>query len=425
MPEYLSPGVYVEEVEIGAKPIEGVSTSTAGFIGLTERGTEKPTLVTGFDDFQRKFGTYIEGSYLAYALDGFFKNGGQRCFISRIIKDANTSAKASLTRNDVTFETIGRGAWGNSVAVRIDDASLRGIVTNLFKLTVIFWSSNILQASDLVPSAVGDPISAQVEKLKSRNGVVVEEYDNLSIDPQSPDYFVKKVTDLSNLIAVKYTGAAPAVPPNTGPPTTANVLFETLTGGTNGAGSLSPTDFVGANTKGSRTGLHAFEEIEEISILYIPDVHMLNDQDSDSTVKEAITHCETLKSRVVIIDAKLGSQDISTLSPPSPTSKYAAFYYPWIQAYDPLSKRQKMLPPGGFIAGIYARSDTERGVHKAPANEVVKNATGVEFTVTKPEQDMLNPRGVNCIRVFQGKGIVLWGARTTIRDPLWKYVNVR
>jgi phage tail sheath protein FI len=106
-------------------------------------------------------------------------------------------------------------------------------------------------------------------------------------------------------------------------------------------------------------------------------------------------------------------------------SKYGAIYYPWVRVYDPETQKQELKPPCGHIAGIYARSDIERGVHKAPANEVVKGANDLEFTITKDEQGILNPRGINVIRKFPDRGIRVWGARTCILDPLWKYINVR
>ena len=120
MPEYLSPGVYVEEIEIGGKPIEGVSTSTAGFLGPTERGPETPTLITGFEQFRRLYGGYLDPnrSYFAYGVEGFFTNGGRRCFIGRIVAaDAvTTTASDGAT---ITMEAVGPGVWGNQIAVKI------------------------------------------------------------------------------------------------------------------------------------------------------------------------------------------------------------------------------------------------------------------------------------------------------------------
>jgi phage tail sheath protein FI len=106
-------------------------------------------------------------------------------------------------------------------------------------------------------------------------------------------------------------------------------------------------------------------------------------------------------------------------------SKYATLYWPWIKVFDPLLGRGVEVPPCGHMAGIWARSDDTRGVHKAPANEVVRGAIDLELLITKGEHDQLNPEGVNCIRAFPGRGIRVWGARTLSSDPAWRYLNVR
>jgi phage tail sheath protein FI len=106
-------------------------------------------------------------------------------------------------------------------------------------------------------------------------------------------------------------------------------------------------------------------------------------------------------------------------------SSYAALYYPWIQVMDPAKNIPMLVPPSGHMAGVWARNDNTRGVHKAPANEVIRGATGLAYNVTKGEQDTLNPNGVNCIRAFPGMGIRIWGARTLSSNPSWRYLNVR
>jgi phage tail sheath protein FI len=143
-----------------------------------------------------------------------------------------------------------------------------------------------------------------------------------------------------------------------------------------------------------------------------------------------MNHCEAMKGRVAILDAPPGmnAQQINNwrMREANYDSKYAALYYPWIEVDNPLEKGKTVLvPPGGHMAGIWARSDNERGVHKAPANEVVRGAIGLELNVTKGEQDGLNPNGINCIRAFPGRGIRVWGARTLSSDPSWRYLNVR
>lgn len=408
MPEYLTPGVYMEEFEIGARPIEGVSTSTTGFLGLTERGiTNVPRLVTSFTDFNRTYGGYIEDSYLAYAVDGFFSNGGQRCFIGRIVKEA--AVPASKTIGSANFKAIGEGLWGIRVGVKIEPSSSDA---KLFKLTVAY-------------SSKPEPDFTKKEVLEKS---YIEVFDNLSDDPDSQDFYLKKFGDpilgnplnnLSNIIIVEGKGGRPD-----------NTDFVLLENGSDGDGDLSREDFCGKEgaPSGQKRGLAALGEIDEISIVYVPDLQKLSEELSKTLVGDILTHCENLKDRFAILDIPTGRNNIGGLSLTSEfvrTSKYAAAYYPWIKVFDPLSKVQKLKPPGGYIAGIYARSDNERGVHKAPANEQVRGAMELEFPITKGDQGMLNPKGINVIRFFPGRGILVWGARTAIIDPLWKYINVR
>jgi hypothetical protein len=196
-----------------------------------------------------------------------------------------------------------------------------------------------------------------------------------------------------------------------------------LTDGNDGTGDLILADYQRTDTDqpGERKGLTGFAAIDGISIVYAPDPYPVA-----GLVGSLITHCETLKDRFAVIDANDNETDVSTLDPRSDNdTKYAAFYYPWIKVIDPEAGVQRLIPPGGHAAGIYARSDTERGVHKAPANEVVRGAVDLEFQIMKGEHDVLNPKGVNVIRAFPGRGIRVWGARTLSSDTLWKYINVR
>ncbi len=439
MPEYLAPGVYVEEIEMGAKPIEGVSTSTAGFLGPTERGPTSPRLVTNFADFQNKYGGFIESSYLAYAVDGFFRNGGQRCFIGRITCAGGKVAVASLSRKDealIRITAMGPGTWGNNIAVITENASLYRAgdekKSQLFKLTVMYWK----KAKDVTPveqvksvdktkpadkAKPADKGKATEAKTTNSRGEpdIVEVYNNLSPLEASSDFYEKKINGISNLIRIEKVGDGR--PDALAPP--AATLLAGGTDGKDNKAKVGATDYKGVTKMGERTGLSAFEEIDEISILCVPDC-VPKDGSVDELTSSVVNHCETLKDRFAILQAGQSTRPIGGIWPPK-DSKYAAFYYPWISVMDPLKGANKLVPPGGHIAGIYARSDMERGVHKAPANEVIRGALGLEFTLKKQEQDILNPRGVNCVRAFRGRGIRLWGARTISSDPLWKYVNVR
>ena len=180
-------------------------------------------------------------------------------------------------------------------------------------------------------------------------------------------------------------------------------------------------DFVGIDGgSGNRTGIQALEDIDEISICLAPGIWA-------STVHNAlIQHCEILKDRFAILDPRdgLSIEGIRTVREPLDT-KYAALYYPWIEVRDPSVQRNVDVAPSGHMAGIYARVDVERGVHKAPANEVIRGITKIAQDVTKREQDMLNPKNINALRFFPGRGNRVWGARVVTSDASWKYINVR
>ncbi|MGV8174268.1 MAG: phage tail sheath subtilisin-like domain-containing protein [Methanothrix sp.] len=388
MPEYLTPGVYIEEIDIGPKPIEGVSTSTAGFVGPTERGPLEPRLVTSFEQFQRVYGGFRKDSYLTYAVDGFFRNGGSRCYISRIIGTGAKEASASLIRKKekISVNAKGPGEWGENVSVMIEEGSLD---SSLFKLSIAYGN----QAGTDKPQ-------------------IVEIFDNISSDESSSSYYMKSITGVSNFIVLKPGGKSEDE----------EIIskFVPLADGSDGE-ALKAEDFAGGSAgPGMRTGLESLNELDDISIVCIPDEPKFPAAIADALV----TQCENRKDRIAILQAEQSSTDIPKLRP-SKATKYAAFYYPWIKILDPLTGMPMLVPPGGHVAGVYARVDQDKGVHKAPANEVVNGALGLEFNITKGEQDVLNPRGVNCIRAFPGRGILIWGARTAASDPAWKYVNVR
>ncbi len=142
-----------------------------------------------------------------------------------------------------------------------------------------------------------------------------------------------------------------------------------------------------------------------------------------------MNHCERMADRVAILDCPPGMkpQEIQNwrVNVANYDSSYAALYYPWIKVFDPVAGKSIEMPPSGHMAGVWARNDGTRGVHKAPANEVVAGVLDVEFQITRAEQDGLNPVGINCIRAFPGRGIRVWGARTLSSDPEWRYLNVR
>lgn len=178
--------------------------------------------------------------------------------------------------------------------------------------------------------------------------------------------------------------------------------------------------YIGAdNGPGTRTGLKALEDIDDINIVAAPG-------QTDPVIQDAVlSHCENMRYRFALLDSPEVIEKGGVDKLPKPRdSKYGGYYFPWVEVYDPF-KGNIFQPPSGYMAGIYARNDAERGVHKAPANEVVRGAIGLKYTITRGEQDLLNPKGINCIRSFPNRGIRVWGARTISSDASWRYVNVR
>jgi len=418
MPEYLSPGVYIEEFEVGARPIEGVSTSTAGFLGETERGPTEPRLVTSWIQFQQVYGSYfsIDGitPYLPYAVEGFFTNRGQRCYIGRITRRDATTASANLIGPGgaaLTVHAAGEGKWGERIGILVMKGSRsKDDPRTFFRLQVYYWNK--------IPEAGWPPDPADITKfLRNHPPALSEDFDDLSVDKKSPDFYGTKVkSSLISLIKADYgSGKIPddmatLTPLNDGEDGTQAITVDRF-----------KRDLPEEDKPGMRRGLAAFREIDEIAILYAPDAYAI-----DGLPAALINHCETLKDRFAILDANDGISDVNAIRPrdDNPTM-YAAYYYPWIKVTDPVNNEIKIIPPGGHIVGIYARTDDERGVYNAPANEVVKGAVGIEFTITKGVQNILNPRGVNCLRVFPGRGILVWGARTLSINRLWQYIAIR
>lgn len=472
MAEYLSPGVYVEEFESGGKPMEGVGTSTAGFIGLAERGPCQgvPQLVTSFADFKRKYGGYLSASafgdyrFLAYAVEHFFVNGGSRCYISRVAPADAKCAQASAGQPPVlTFTAKNPGMWGNQICVRITPASkaktqvleIQGtedqkkyrvknangfqvgdIVAYTDKTGTVYnqvvkSQDNILEFAQPFEDSIVDKnllptkvIATCEMTLEVKYDDITEVYENVSLNLESANYIEKK-TAKSALIttAVVGTDLGIAAPFSLLADTEEGAVTVSFSDGSNGsAESLSVADFIGTdNGAGKRTGIQSFLDNDVVSIMAVPGV-------TDPNVQlMLVAHCESLGSRFAVLDLPQEAKKTDEMLAHRDLfdSSYAALYHPWLEVFDPLDRKNIAIPPSGSIVGIYARSDNTRGVHKAPANEVVRACVGLDCQFNKGEQDILNPKGVNLIRAFPGQGIRVWGARTASSDGSWKYINVR
>jgi hypothetical protein len=520
MPEYLAPGVYVEEVSFRSKSIEGVPTSTTGFAGMTRFGpvqyaggpkTTEPRLITSFTEFEHVYGgldsLHVGASggeerlcYLAQAARAFFANGGKRLYISRVFlprtaasfdgvaslplavgaatatwrarwpgQDGNVSVETRAIRSkNVAFkyQDATRAAWGiqaqrakQGAVVEIlspppvppakppaDNDAL--VAANLYVVDIdedgrqTFLQGGI--AKNINDNAVIQLVELRV--LVSVSSERTDVYDELGSDPAQKRYIGKILQrdDPEDENAVVWLDWKPeSAPANPDYPVLLMVALQQaatkrLSGGNDGL-LAGPDDLNGEpadldNVDIKATGLEALAEIDDIAIVALPDGSAYDDSGLCAQAADRLLgHAERLRYRIAVVDGPVGSSmnEIRAFRGRF-DSKYGALYHPWIEILDPTERpsqgappQRLLLPPSGFVAGIYARSDIERGVHKAPANEVVRGLTKFEININKERQDVLNPEGINALRFFEGRGNRVWGARTMSSDPEWKYVNVR
>ncbi|MGW6273873.1 phage tail sheath subtilisin-like domain-containing protein [Streptomyces sp. NPDC055060] len=428
MPSYLSPGVYVEEVSGGSRPIEGVGTSVAAFVGLASSGPlNEPTLVTNWTQYVAAFGDFTDGYYLAHAVYGFFNNGGSAAYVVRVGGAAEgSSGSVAGGRNTAAVN-------GAAPAPALPAAEPRQLGT--FSVAATAPGANGPLSVEVADPEGEGP--AERFKLIVKSGDKPVETFDVSAKKGNRSYVVTQVKERSKLITVteNASGAQLARPENQtvalpAPPAPAPVPVATEQDGSSHPG---PAQYLGDSA--DRTGFGGLEAIDEISMVAVPDLMAAYQQGAiDLEAVKAvqlglIAHCELMGDRVAVIDPppSLNARQIRVWRQETAgyDSKYAALYYPWLKTFDPASGKARMMPPSGHIAGIWARNDAERGVHKAPANEVVRGAIDLELQITRGEQDLLNPIGVNCIRAFPGRGIRVWGARTLASDPEWRYLNIR
>ncbi len=388
MPEYIAPGVYVEEIGWGPRPIEDVSTSIAGMVGETERGPLGPRLVTSWADYTRCYGGYIDAFvppptqniYLPYAVRGFFENGGRRLYVARVAGAGSKTAQGIIpgVSGDTTVEAIGPGSWGNRVVVSVTRSLPQ---PDRYRIQVTYCRG-------------GEPDELEV-------------FDDLSADSTLPNHAATVVNKSSKLIRIIHCPSTVSEAPLPG------IALQ--------GGSTQPA----ASAEYLNDGLAALSGIDDVSLMAIPDEVRLK------TLGAALVEkCESLKDRFAVLN-ELDDQRDATQVRPARDSSYGAIYYPKLRVPAPHAPEGHILvPPCGHILGLIARVELGRGVAKAPANEVVRGLVEenpLQFATGKSEQDSLNSRGVNVVRDFRssGRGVRVWGARTMSSDPQWRYINVR
>ena len=488
MPEYLTPGVYVEETSFRAKSIEGVGTSTTAFVGPTRRGPVGgvPELVTSLADFERIYGslenlalgdvtdTALQLNFVAHATRAYYDNGGSRLYVVRAVNTGAIAAGTLITgaadadnafirarfpgaayNGQVLFRTAARPATVRTLATA-PAGSLLGITVGdtetLYTGSGASWTNAADAALSLVglaPEAVPGGAGAVANLLTLAVDVIdadgyAQSWDELGFGAPHPRALATALAQtpanradaLGNLVwaqvgsgvsGFELIAGIRALPAVVGDSAGRRLLL--LSGGLDGNAPIT-----GAETdEGSyAAGFASLSALEDVSIVAAPGSSAYADQQAIQGA--LIGHAERRRSyRIAVLDSQPHrTPGDRRLARGRIDSKYAALYYPWVIASNPLARpgrddipKEIALPPSGFVTGIYARSDTQRGVYKAPANEVVTGALRFESDINFAQQELLNPIGVNCLRYLSGRGYRVWGARLASSDPEWKYVSDR
>lgn len=419
---YLHPGVYVEEVPSGSKPIEAVGTSTALFIGYCLKGPiGTPVLIGGWGDYERIFGGLqdrsadtslqlaggkVLGDPMGHAVYAFFQNGGGKAYVQRMATGA-LSASASVEDGGtalLTFTATSPGTWADGIVVRIiglsDEAE-----NNRYRVEVGRGTGNEFEA--------------------------LEVFAEVDIREAEPDFIASMINDVSELVTVELADGADVDTLRTILQGATDQVTElTLDGGENGSDG-GKTDY--------NSAFSALRKVRDINMILLPGHYWASGKGKDQ-IEEAIGHAEYMRNCMVIYDPPPNSEltsagDVQSLG--LNTSTYGALYYPWAWVANPFydaerapgKPRRVLVSPAAFAAGMWARTDGRRGVWKAPAGveATLLGLADLEYVVENDEQDFLNPSGVNAFRRLPGYGSVIWGSRTlaTRANPEWRYVPVR
>ena len=453
MPEYLSPGVYVEEVPSSVKPIAGVSTSTAGFIGIVPDSLPMPPTLAKTKTIAKE---QVDGILTTYALDDYpvvtapnsyqALVNGQKAEASlqntadgksQIVFKAAPAKSSTITVNYTSGPLVGEmiGTWdGTNRKFQLKNFPIV-TDTNTYKVRVGADSAHTADVNATLDNTVDDKgnptgatatITGDVPATIKAGDKVFADY--MSFQIFKPAAQVGQAILCTNFTEYKNVFGDFSLDPNH------RQLTQAVYGFFNNGGTRCYVSRLTGEGDVDKA-LTAFELVDEIAIVAAPGMA------SDTVRSKVVAHCRNMGDRFAVLDGPSKIDDLTKLTKINPDggvmparSDYAAWYFPWIKVFDPAAQKFEAnnpqgivsVAPSGHVAGIYARVDNNRGVHKAPGNEVVMGALDVTQRLSKAQQDGLNPKGVNCIRVLNDN-ILLWGARTVGGDENTdlKYINVR
>ena len=418
------PGVYIEEIPSGVRTITGVATSITAFIGRALRGpTDEPITINSYGDFERLFGGLWVDSAMSYAVRDFYQNGGSQAIIVRLYHaESGGSAKpamATISLNNIDLQAAFPGAWGNKLRARVD--------------------------YDTRPALPGEDGNLMFNLYIRDDGTgQIEEFRNVSVQTGHPRRVEKVLQNESRLVLVD--GAVPAARPDDhgNTPDPGKTIWDDNTTATNTPVLIADqasdgvvlvvNDFTGVGKETAKQGLFALEKADLFNLLSLPP-YLANGNVDAALVGSAASYCEKRRA-ILLVDAPTSwnSKDSakSGVAGVGTTSKNAAVYFPRLRMPNPLKENQSEdFVPSGAIAGVIARTDSQRGIWKAPAG-LEASLVGVpqlSVSLTDPEIGELNPLAVNCLKFMPGAGRVVWGARTLQGDDRlaseWKYLPVR
>jgi phage tail sheath protein FI len=421
------PGVYIEEIPSGVRTITGVATSITAFIGRAARGpVNEPTLLTSFGDFERTFGGLGVDYPMSYAVRDFYRNGGSTAVIVRLYRAPEASpavtGNATVDAGGLALEAASPGEWGNNLTVAVDYNGIDDEIaerygleaTDLFNLTVTEAGGATETHRNL---SVVDG-SRRVDRVLEQQSLLVRVQDDDSGNPQLPDERPEET----------------ATSPPTSPPTILRAE-----GGDDGS-ALEDIDYQGSPD--DKTGLFALEKADLFNLLCIPPDSRNGDTSAD-VYSDAMTYCVERRAMLLVDSpaawdqipetaAAAARNGLGALGLTGTAARNAALYFPRVIEPDPLREGQlDYFVPCGIVAGIMARTDSQRGVWKAPAglDAALNGVRALRVNLTDGEHGTLNPLGINCLRSFPVHGRVIWGARTLRGADQsadeYKYVPVR